>query len=205
MQTILVEKRAIQTHVLLSELHAYTRAPYAPQLEFQSFAILRRVLRKTAAFHRKQALSKRQLWFGAYFQKEVLAAALPHVSLRWVSEEIGWGVFAERDFQPMEFLAEYSGLFRKREKGDEKNAYCFECPLIRGESSPYLIDAQEKGGISRYINHSDAPNVESALATVLGAPHILLITKVAVPKGAELRYDYGPDYWKRRKRSAYEP
>lgn len=200
MPTLFIEKRELRAQVPLHELHLHTGARYAPQVEFEDFDLLAWIVRKSLALQKCRALTERQLWLGTYFQKELLASQLPEVSLRWIDDEIGWGVFAERDFQSMEFIAEYSGLFRRRRRGDDQNAYCFECPLIRGESSRFLIDARDFGGISRYVNHSDAPNLESALATVLGMPHVLLLTSRCIKKGEELRYDYGADYWKRRRK-----
>ena len=200
MATLLVEKRGFSAQVPLHELHLHTGARYVPQVEFEDFGLLARIARKSLSLHKRRALTERQLWLGAYFQKELLAASPPEVSLRWIDDEMGWGIFAKRDFQPMQFIAEYSGLFRRKRRGDDQNAYCFECPLIRGESSRFLIDARDFGGISRYINHSDAPNLESALATVLGMPHVLLLTSRPIKKGEELRYDYGTDYWKRRRK-----
>jgi hypothetical protein len=184
----------------VSNLGEITQIPYIPHLAFDSFKTLRSVVRKNRALGKAKAFTTRQLWLGSYFQKEVLGEISPPVSLRYVSDDIGWGIFAEKEFQAMEFIAEYSGIFRRRRRNDSTNAYCFECPFIRGEESSYLIDAKFQGGISRYINHSDEPNLESALATVCGMPHIILYTTQRIEKGAELCYDYGTDYWKKRKK-----
>ncbi|MDE3046231.1 MAG: SET domain-containing protein-lysine N-methyltransferase [Verrucomicrobiota bacterium] len=162
------------------------------RLAFASSRILRDALKP-------RPRTREQLWLGRYFQKELLSEKIPDVSLRWVSDEIGWGVFAERNFSKMEFIAEYAGLVRRRRKGDLANAYCFEYPLEIGEWTPYLIDAEEAAGWSRYINHSDRPNLLSALATLEGINHIILYTNETISKGTELCYNYGPDYWKHRK------
>lgn len=161
-------------------------------LEFSSARILRKVLKN-------KRCTREQSWLGSYFRKEVLSGHVPAVSVRWVDDDIGWGVFAERNFSKMEFIAEYSGLIRKRRRDDRKNAYCFEYPLVSGEWSPYLIDAENQGGLSRLINHSDKPNLTSALATVENVNHIILYTNQSISKGEQLCYNYGPDYWKHRK------
>lgn len=161
-------------------------------LEFSSAKILRKVLKN-------RRFTREQIWLGRYFQNEILKRHEPEVSVRWIDGEIGWGIFAERNFSKMEFIAEYSGLVRKRKKGDDKNAYCFEYPLVSGEWSPYLIDAETEGGLSRLINHSDKPNLTSALATIENVNHIVLYTNQSVSKGEQLCYNYGPDYWKHRK------
>jgi len=118
--------------------------------------------------------------------------------LQWIDEEMGWGVFAKRDFQSMEFIAEYSGIVRGRRKGDEENSYCFEYLLLPDVPTDYLIDAEMQGGVSRYINHSSSPNLSSSMVLCDGVTHIILYTKQTIKAGEQLFYDYGPEYWKKR-------
>jgi len=190
---IIVEKNGITQDVSLSCLQELTGARYIPYLDFVDF----RVLKKVVAL-KKGRLESGRLWLSAYFKKEILGEHLPPVSLRWINDKIGWGVFAEKDFEAMEFIAEYSGKVRARSKNDSKNAYCFEYLLAPSEETPYLIDAQDQGGISRYINHHPKPNLSSTFTLVDSVPHIILYTAKSVAKGEELSYDYGPDYWKKR-------
>lgn len=180
--------------ISLYQLHQITGAYYLSGLEFLSFKIGRQIARKTDP----KEMDAEHKWLSAYFRKEVLQPSLCEVSLRWIDDRIGWGVFAERDFMPTEYIAEYSGVVRKRVAQDAKNGYCFEYPLAPGADSPYLIDAQDRGGISRYINHSNRPNLTSLSVHVEGVNHIVLYTVKKISKGDQLCYDYGPDYWKRR-------
>lgn len=195
MQKVWVERGGVVEHIETKELEARTGALFIPGLDFADFSLLRTILQKSAKLQKKGELSREQLWFGAYFGKEVLAYPMPDVTLRYIDEAIGWGVFANRPFAKMEFVAEYAGKVRKRRRIDKKNAYCFEYPLLSGEKSPYTIDARDQGGIGRFINHSDEPNLVSALATVENLPHIVLMTKRPIAKGEQLCFDYGPDYW----------
>lgn len=132
------------------------------------------------------------VWLGAYFHREILHQILPDVSIRWIDPIMGWGVFANRDFKKMEFIAEYTGIVRKKSSADRKNSYCFE--YIDSTN----IDASLQGGVSRYINHSFTPNLASALAYLDGSARIILYTKEPILKNAQLCYDYGSDYWKHR-------
>ncbi|MBU6446539.1 MAG: SET domain-containing protein-lysine N-methyltransferase, partial [Verrucomicrobia bacterium] len=148
--------------------------------------------------YRKGELTVEQAWLGKYFESDIVNQKEPHVAIRYIDPQLGWGVFALQDFRKMEFVAEYVGKVRKRKKEDEKNAYCFEYALCAGLSSPYTIDAQEQGAVARYINHSDTPNLNSALATFDHLSHVILFAKEPIAKGAQLCYDYGPDYWSKR-------
>jgi hypothetical protein len=175
------------------QLQKITGARYIPYLEFDSFHTLKKV-----AVRKRIRLTPERLWLSAYFKEELLKGFVPKVSVRWTDDKIGWGLFAERDFQTMEFIAEYSGLVRARSKKDSKNAYCFEYLLIPDEETPYLIDAQDQGGISRYINHHPNPNLSSTFTLIEEIPHVILYTCKSIKKGEQLCFDYGPDYWKKR-------
>ena len=176
-----------------------TKIPFVPHLEFESFSLYRKILKKTARLHRDSSIGLERLWLSAYFRKELIAYRFPDVSLQWVDEEMGWGVFAKRSFSPMEFIAEYSGIVRGRRKGDEHNSYCFEYLLLPDEATDYLIDAETQGGIGRYINHSHLPNLSSSMVVCDGVSHIILYCSKPIKAGEQLFYDYGPDYWKKRK------
>lgn len=173
-----------EIHASLSELQALTGAAYAPFLHFCDPKPLRVPKQPT----------REEVWLGQYFRSELLSSALPPVSLRWISDRIGWGVFAERDLKPMEFIAEYAGIVRPRRSSDRGNAYCFEY-----FPSPYVIDAAEQGSLSRYINHSETPNLQPARVILDNVWHIILYTATCIPKNQELCYHYGPDYWKYRR------
>jgi uncharacterized protein len=192
---ITIHKGGKEWQCEVSELPQVTAVPYLSGIQFVDFRTLRKVARRT----KEGSMDAEHKWLSAYFRQEVLdQTGIPPVSLRWIDDEIGWGVFAERDLQKTEFIAKYSGIVRKRVRRDAKNAYCFEYPLEIGEPSPYVIDAQDIGGISRYINHSSTPNLSSLSVHIEGFNHIILFTIKKIPKGEQLCYDYGPGYWQAR-------
>lgn len=191
-----MEKEGKAFETPLSEMARYTGASFVETLQFADWKSWKRLQAKSGSL--KPYRSKEQMWLGQYFERELLFPTLPEVSLRWIDSTIGWGVFAEKEFSSMDFIAEYTGVLRKRTRRDRKNAYCFEYLLVPGPSSPYLIDAQEGGNIARYINHSKEGNLQCALATVDEISHIILHAVRLIRKGEQLLYDYGPNYWKRR-------
>jgi SET domain-containing protein len=165
----------------LPEFEKRTGAKWIPKLDIEE-----------GIRFKKRAVTIEEKWLGRYFQKEIQNQLIPDVAIRWINPILGWGIFALRDFRKMEFIAEYTGKVRKRRRGDEKNSYCFEY------LDSYTIDALDQGGLSRYINHSWTPNLLSNLATLDQISHIVLYTKEPIAKGAQLCYDYGPDYWAKR-------
>lgn len=182
----------------LEEFEKLTGAKWLSKLNFDPPDLLSSIQKNALKLHKKGEMSLEQVWLGRYFQKEILAQAMPDVAIRWIGPLLGWGVFAARNFKKMEFIAEYVGKVRKRQKGDSKNAYCFEYAIVQGFGTPYNIDAMEQGGLARYINHSAKPNLNSCLATFDNVSHVILYAKEPIAKGAQLCYDYGPDYWAKR-------
>jgi SET domain-containing protein len=195
-----VEKGGEERLLKIPEFEALTGAAFIPVLDFASFSVLQDIVERTKKMHRKGELMKEQLWLGSYFRKEVESLFFPDVTIRWIDDFVGWGAFAARAFKKMEYIAEYSGKVRKRERRDKKNAYCFEYTIASGIPTPYTIDAQDQGGIGRFLNHSDHPNLLSTLVTVESIEHVILVTDRTIEKGEQLVFDYGQDYWARRKK-----
>lgn len=183
----------------LEQFEKHTGAKWAPELAFEDPSIPSFIAREAKKLYEKGEMTLEQLWLGRYFQKEINSRLIPDVSIRWIDHHVGWGVFAMKDFKKMQFIAEYTGRIRKRRKADVKNAYCFEYVVVQGFRSPYTIDAIDQGGLARYINHSDTPNLNSSLATYDDMSHVVLYAKEPIAKGSQLCYDYGPDYWSKRK------
>lgn len=182
----------------LEEFEKLTGAKWIPGLDFTDSDLLFDITQRALKLHKKGKMTPEQLWLGRYFKKEILSCDPLDVEIRWIDSTLGWGVFALRDFKKMEFIAEYSGQLIKRKKSLSKNAYAFEYVIVQGVDSPYTIDASEQGGVARYINHSTTPNLNSSLATLDHVSRVILYTKEPVAKGAQLCYDYGPDYWAKR-------
>ncbi|MCL4419524.1 SET domain-containing protein-lysine N-methyltransferase [Patescibacteria group bacterium] len=180
-----------------------TDAKFSNQLEFETPRIREGIRKKIEKLYKKGELTRQQLWFGAYFRKEIESLFIPDIEIRYIPSILGYGIFATRDFAKMEFIAQYSGIVRKARRSDRTNAYCFEYTLANGVKTPFTIDAQDQGGIGRLINHSEIPNLQSSLATIDFINYIILITSRPVKKGEQLCYDYGDDYWSHREKPVH--
>ncbi len=183
----------------LAQFEALTCAKWNPQLEFASQEILLQIQTITKKLHKKGELTLEQLWLGQYYRKEISTPPVPDVSVRWIGSDLGWGVFALRPLRKGQFIAQYSGKVRKRARGDDKNAYCFEYIASPGAPTPYLIDAQDQGGLGRYLNHSAKPNLLSSIVTLDHVSYVIFHAKEPIAAGEQLCYDYGEDYWSKRR------
>ncbi len=191
---IFVEKSSICQEISISHFEAMTGALFIPALDFDHFSIIQDIAKRV----KKAGPTQDMFWNGAYYKTEIQNALMPQVKISWISDAIGWGVFAAKPFKKREFIVEYSGKVRKRQKEDRKNAYCFEYLAGPLAPTPYIIDAQDQGGIARYINHGENPNLITALACLDGINHVILVANKPIAIGEQLLYDYGPDYWSKR-------
>jgi len=193
-----IEREGVLEKISLESFEKLTGTAFVPQLEFEDASLFEDLVKRGKKSHKKGLLSQEQLWFGSFYRKEIETLSLPDVFLRWIDPSLGWGVFANRDFKKRELIAEYSGKLRRWKRSDNKNSYCFEYVPASGISTPYTIDARDQGGISRFINHSNTPNLTAGLATIDFISHVILYANEPISKGAQLCYDYGADYWSRR-------
>ena len=171
-------------------------------LDFSNEKVIQKVVCRSEKAMKKKELSIREKWIGTHFHKEILYSFLPMVSIRWIDEKIGYGVFAEKDIPAGAYIGEYTGLVRKRTRWiDRKNDYCFEYTIGDWIYNPFIIDAKDQGNFTRYINHRDDPNLDPLSVFADGVMHIVFVTKKIIPKGAELSYHYGDTFWKKRSKT----
>jgi len=172
-----------------------------PAIVFESYTLLKKVLKRHRKALKKDQIDRRQKWLGAYWQKDIFEPKLNKVEIKWIDEIKGNGLFAKQNILEGSFIGEYGGVIRKpNAQLDKSNSYCFDYPLNFFVSTKLLIDAQLCGNITRFINHSYKPNLISTMAFYNGVNHIVFLANRDIEKGEELRYDYGPNYWSERDR-----
>lgn len=181
--------------MLFPEIPNFT---FFAHLQFEDEKTFKRCQKRAA----RSRLESRQKWLGSYYCKEIRQGFIPDVSIVWIDDQLGYGVFANRSFPRSSFIGEYTGLVCKQRLFRKiKNHYVFDYSFRSGTShSPYLIDAEKQGNHTRFINHSDTPNLETASVLCDGVMHIILYAIEEIPAGAQLCYDYGEEYWKKREK-----
>jgi hypothetical protein len=133
-------------------------------------------------------------WNLALFKRE-LSGIRQKMSVRCIDELKGRGLFADNSLAEMTCVGEYVGVVKKRDKKKDKdNSYIFEYAIDTFDTG-YVIDAQKQGNHTRFINHSDQPNLISRWLLIDNLPRIIFFTNRRVEKDEELTVDYGPYYW----------
>jgi SET domain-containing protein len=98
----------------------------------------------------------------------------------------GLGLVAARPFRRGEFVVEYTGKLLPDAEADRRGGrYLFRI------NSRWTVDGSGRGNVSRYINHSCAPNCVVRISGL----KIRIYTLRRICAGEELTYDYGKEYF----------
>jgi hypothetical protein len=190
----------VETHrsfLIPSELsHLEETVPFEkiPSLEYSKEVDLDWIKKKGEKMLSDPSYRAFNLWNIALYRRE-LGGIRQKMSIRWIDPLKGYGLFAEQQIPEMTCIGEYVGVVKKRnKKQDRDNSYIFEYAIDTFDTG-YVIDAEKKGNHTRFINHSDHPNLISRWLVVDGLPRVIFFTKTAINKDEELVVDYGPYYW----------
>lgn len=140
------------------------------------------------------------------YHESIKQGAMAEFSIRVVSEDVGWGLFAEEALETGAFVGEYCGVVGPGKvflaDGDKsagregfETDYAWDYPDAWNEDILYEVNAREAGNELRYVNHSFDANLE--VDHCLVDQHWILFFKAARPlvPGTQLTVDYGEEYW----------
>jgi hypothetical protein len=133
------------------------------------------------------------------YAADIAKQTLMPMSIRWIGEEIGHGVFAEEDLQKDGFVGIYGGEVRDRLLVEGKD-YAWAYPGETLEGGRITLDGALKGNELRLINDGIDPNC--IVKYIIGLDnlwHICYIAAKDIKKGEQLLISYGPAYWDTRK------
>jgi len=106
----------------------------------------------------------------------------------------GFGLRCKALLNPGDFVYEYLGEmidsveFSRRKQGyHQRGDTHFYFMNVDGNE---VIDATEKGGLSRFINHSCDPNCEMQKWIVGGKPRMAIFASKSIEAGKEITFDY---------------
>lgn len=175
---------------------------YRPFLVFESYEQLKEVIHSCPYLLRSHWLANENYDCGRKYAHQLGTGMLADVSIKWISDEIGYGVFAETDIPGGAFIGEYTGVVRRLyRKRPDHNPYCFRYPTRLWCLKYFVVDAFKESNSLRFINHSDKPNLQPLCAVDRGLLHQIFISNCFIPKGTQLTFDYGADYWIRRQKA----
>ncbi len=171
---------------------------YIDELKFQQFSYLHWVNKECDKCLLEEEVRKQNLWKTHLYGVNLAHKKVPKTYVKWINSLVGYGLFALEDIPAYTWIGVYTGLIRKRNRYlDQYNNYIFGY-VVANTETPFVIDAQHQGNYTRFINHSDEPNLQSTWLVLNQIGHIVLIAQQKILKHTQLTYDYGVDYWKKR-------
>lgn len=184
-----------------SEFKQSYHVTYAAHPVFPSYEELKRVLANCPWVLAKSPFGEENRQLAIEFASQLKAGRCTDISIRWIDEQLGYGVFAEADLPKGTFIGEFTGLVRQlSRKTPTHNPYCFHYPTRFWSWNYYAIDALDVGNETRFINHSDRPNLQPLCLCERRLLHIIFTAKDPIKTGTQLTYDYGRDFWKTREK-----
>jgi uncharacterized protein len=173
---------------------------YLPALKFSSQEFIKKVIGQCPYVLRNQWTGKKNIELGHHYREAIAAGFIAPVSIRWIDPTFGYGLFAECDLQKGAYIGEYTGIVRQLHRlNPDHNVYCFHYPTKFCSLCYLIIDALLEGNELRFANHSDHPAMEPACAVDRGLLHHLFFAKREVKAGEQLTFNYGPDFWRKRR------
>ncbi|XP_067040063.1 N-lysine methyltransferase KMT5A-A-like isoform X1 [Acropora muricata] len=122
----------------------------------------------------------------------------PGLEERYISEYIGKGVFATREFQMGDFLLQYKGELISGEEGERREKrYSSDLGnflyFFQWNEASYCIDATFSHGLGRLVNDLPAKkaNCKMKKMVVSGKVCLCIFATRDIAPNTELRYDYG--------------
>lgn len=199
-ESLLVFKTQDQAFALLDPvaLKTHFNMKFLNHLKFHQHKDLLWVLHRCAKKLDNEQIKRKNLWIDSLYGNAFLSKKFAPSYVKWINPLIGYGLFAKEDIPQYSLIGEYTGVIRKRNtKLDKDNDYIFGYVVAQNET-PYIVDASKEGNYTRFINHSDEPNLHSTWLINKGICHIILVSKSYIPKDTQITYDYGPYYWRKR-------
>ena len=137
--------------------------------------------------------------YSSFIREEKMAP----VSIRFISEDVGYGLFAEEDLEPGTFIGEYSGLVQEgfetppdeTGKGAYETDYTWDYPDAWYEDILFEINGLKQGNELRYVNHSFEPNLAVEHTLLDNRWVIFFLTENFIKADTQLTADYGEEYW----------
>lgn len=183
----------------VEEFQKIFQVNYAPALQFQPPALCKKAMKNIPWLLKYTPFGLEHRELGSTYHEQLTTGQVANVAIEWIDDVMGYGLFAGEDLPPYTYIGEYTGVVRQvTRSAPDLNGYCIHYPTKFFSYNYLLIDAQTAGNETRFVNHSDDPNLKPMCVIDEGMQHIVLFTMKSVACGEQLTFHYGSDYWKRR-------
>jgi hypothetical protein len=164
---------------------------------FESDEVFNDILSGTKKAKTADKIPPEKIWMGIYFDKEIQEGNHPKVSVRFINDKVGFGVFAEKRITSCAFAGEYRGVIKEVKKKELKDKiHSVRYTVWEMGRRRFVLDAEKKGNFTRFINHSAKPNLSLQSVYWRGVPRMIFVTLKEIQPETQLTFDYGTFFWK---------
>ncbi|MCH9631303.1 MAG: hypothetical protein S4CHLAM37_13250 [Chlamydiia bacterium] len=175
----------------IADLESTHKFTFAKHLVFETDTFKSRVIEKSASDN-KDPIS---LELGKKYDSKLALGYIPHCEVKYVSEDVGYGLFTLSPIYKGSFVGEYTGLICDGNCYYKMKNYLFKYPVKNEAGNDLSIDAEPYGNHTRFMNHSFSPNLEHHYAFHNGLYHLIFVANRDIKKGEQLTFNYGHGYW----------
>jgi len=125
------------------------------------------------------------------------------ISVKWVSDKVGFGIFATKHIAQGELVQEYTGVLRVAHMKNglivDDTTYAWMYPPVGEYQNNLLTDSKYEGNEIRFVNHGNHPNVTKVNTLDKdGIFHVCYVAIQDIKAGEQILISYGIDYWATR-------
>ena len=185
----------------LEELKEKLHFTYLSQIAFETPLDLKEIRQRGFDARKQNRVDIETEKFEIQFKEKITSRYTANVSIGWINETIGYGVFAEEELPKGSYVGEYTGIIRKndlRRCFEPLNNYCVTYPIVDELGKNFFLDGKDFGNVTRFINHSYTPNLRFYNVFDEGFYHRIFLTERHIKKGEQLLFNYGKGYWNAR-------
>lgn len=180
-----------------------TEVKYLSHISFHSMELKRKARRRCPWSFRFGFWGME--WHPLYdhYRDQIARGYVADVSIKWIDDVWGYGVYANRNFDTGSFIGTYTGILRPlSQRWPDHNSYCLHYPTsFWSMGRKLIVDAQAAGNETRFLNHSDAPNLDLNCLYANRLLHFFFTARAPICKGSHLTFNYGDSYWHDRSKA----
>ena len=120
--------------------------------------------------------------------------------IKWVSPELGFGVFAKRLIKQSELVGRYTGIVTRTPESSDY-AWSYQSRYFNGarRGTSIATDGGTQGNYLRFVNHVDKDfNSQAYFLPIDGIWHTVYIAKRDIQPGEQITVHYGSNYFSSR-------
>lgn len=128
------------------------------------------------------------------YRKKIDEGYVVPTRIMWIDDLLEYGLFADDDIKKDDYIGEYIGVITYSSPSIYRvSGYSIQYPNYHPVR--FDLDPKLEGNELRFANHSYRPNMGIKLSFDKGIIHSIFFANHDIPKGAQLTWNYGTEYW----------